>query len=1261
MLALSVALVAPYFINWTNYRADFEREASRILGREVTVEGRADARLLPFPSVTFSDVRVAGESPDMPAMTVETFSMDAELAPYMRGEIHIFDMRLVRPRAILSLSDDGRVDWATRPGMGIGAGQISLEKVTVVDGEITLLHGASGRSHRLSGLQAELSARTLAGPWRIAGTTAIDGSQAAFTVSTGTVDENGAVRLRVRVLPQDVPVAVESDGQFMLAGAAPSYVGSFRLDAGLPPAVNPEMAAGNQPRTVADYRVVGRFDLGHDALKIEEFRLETGPVEDPYTADGTARLEFGDEPRFSVSADGAQVRFDAATDQAGVGSGITLDRRLAVLRQFLAGLPRPAIPGEVDLELPAVVVGDTTIRTVSLKARPSERGWSLDRLSAVLPGRSTLEAQGEIATGEDFGFEGRLLLAVAQPSGFAAWIAHDVDEAIRRLPSAGFEGRVQLTETVQKVSEMELILGATRFRGAVERRQPETARPSIRFALDGGALDVEGLTAFGAMFLSDGGERRLADHDLDLVVVAGPVSGSGVDADSLDAVLRLREGQIEIDRLAIGGLAGASVSATGTVRNYPARPTGKIDASIVGVDLAPLTTLLAGRFLGLRPLVMLERNAAANPGLLEDARVDIVASAAEQGNGISVAVSATGEAGGTRFTLAGSTDDATIDVDRWPALLSASAANEDASRLYALFGLPALPMGFTGPLDVSIDAEGVYRDGLRSRLQLTGEGLAGSFHGTLRGSDTGLTAEGAVRLDTPDIEPWLMTAGVSLPGMGLGTPVRLTADLGYTGESLSLARLQGSLAGSATQGDLAVTMRDGLPHLRGRLTTEAADALSLAALVLGEPALASDDGELPTQPFQSEPTALLTAELDLGIARLRLVDDTVDGARLRLALERGGATLDIAEGGYRGGRLTGLVDLKNTAGTGLLSAQLRIAGADLDRFAVLSGLSGKADVAASITADGKSVDAMAAALAGSGTISLAELTIEGLHPDPMPLLLAEADRIGRDVNASAVANFAPDIVTDGEFGPTGGDLAFTVAAGQLRAPPLRLETPRAILTADLRADLSARTVAIAGDVAYSAEDEEVAGAEPGIRFVLEGPIEAPVRTLDTAPLAQFLTQRALEKEQARVEAMQAVLIERQRLRREVRYYNELEAERIRVEEERRAAEEARLRAEEEARRAAEEAERLRREEEARRQAEDEARRRAEQPPVSETQPANPPPPTIERAPLPSPRVEGRADPAVAPPAASEGRSMFEVFRSDGTSIDAILKSLEESR
>ena len=114
VLALFVALIGPYFVDWSSYRQDFEREASRILGQKVQVLGSAEARLVPFPSVTFDNV-VVGEGQDgKPMMTVERFSMDAELAPFLSGEIRIFDMRIENPRATVRLSPDGELDWALR-------------------------------------------------------------------------------------------------------------------------------------------------------------------------------------------------------------------------------------------------------------------------------------------------------------------------------------------------------------------------------------------------------------------------------------------------------------------------------------------------------------------------------------------------------------------------------------------------------------------------------------------------------------------------------------------------------------------------------------------------------------------------------------------------------------------------------------------------------------------------------------------------------------------------------------------------------------------------------------------------------------------------------------------------------------------------------------------------------------------------------------------------------------------------------------------
>ena len=49
-----------------------------------------------------------------------------------------------------------------------------------------------------------------------------------------------------------------------------------------------------------------------DYSERSEFLFETGPLTNPYSADGRGFIALGNQARFEVTVDGAQVRFDEA-------------------------------------------------------------------------------------------------------------------------------------------------------------------------------------------------------------------------------------------------------------------------------------------------------------------------------------------------------------------------------------------------------------------------------------------------------------------------------------------------------------------------------------------------------------------------------------------------------------------------------------------------------------------------------------------------------------------------------------------------------------------------------------------------------------------------------------------------------------------------------------------------------------------------------------------------------------------------------------
>ena len=58
ILALVAALVGPHFVDWTQYRATFEAEASKLAGQPVRIAGPIDVRILPVPTLTLGRVEI---------------------------------------------------------------------------------------------------------------------------------------------------------------------------------------------------------------------------------------------------------------------------------------------------------------------------------------------------------------------------------------------------------------------------------------------------------------------------------------------------------------------------------------------------------------------------------------------------------------------------------------------------------------------------------------------------------------------------------------------------------------------------------------------------------------------------------------------------------------------------------------------------------------------------------------------------------------------------------------------------------------------------------------------------------------------------------------------------------------------------------------------------------------------------------------------------------------------------------------------------
>jgi AsmA-like C-terminal region len=363
--------------------------------------------------------------------------------------------------------------------------------------------------------------------------------------------------------------------------------------------------------------------------------------------------------------------------------------------------------------------------------------------------------------------------------------------------------------------------------------------------------------------------------------------------------------------------------------------------------------------------------------------------------------------------------------------------------------------------------------------------------------------------------------------------------------------------------------------MTGSLALDLVDFSWLGEAVYG-PLFNAEDGSLAAKDFALPMFAGRDVVLDLKAKTVRSVGlPAFEDLAGRLTSRGGGMTLEDISANWMGGRIAGRLSMSNNQGVGLFQTKLKAENVDLAPLGwqshgqpVAQGRLGFDFVA---EATSNSPAGLLEAASGSGTIRLSELSLPRINSGLMTSLLARADGIEGDVTENKVRPIAAALLSDGSTQVGVVDIPFTMTGGEVRAQNITVRTPNVTLAGELRIDLVEEALDGVLGLAYDAGEEALAGGDPSLRLVYSGPLAAPQEQIDVSAMTNYLSLRAFEKERRRVETLQASVLEKQRLRREVALYTFRETER-RVAAEKAQAE-ARARVAEEARQRAEERER----------------------------------------------------------------------------------------
>jgi uncharacterized protein involved in outer membrane biogenesis len=1102
IIALIAALIGPYFIDWNQFRPQFETEATRVVGAPVRVGGELDARLLPTPSLRLRSVTVGGAN-DLGKVRADKLDVEFSLGSLMRGEWRATELTINGMALDLGLDSQGRIDWPASTGK-FNLGTLAIDRLNLT-GRIALHDALSRGTLELSDITFSGDVRSLAGSVRGDGNFMLTGVRYPFRVSSGQSADASGTRVHLSIDPGERALSADLDGVLNFEARAPRFEGAVMLAA--PPGVKPRGSGGEASQT--PWRIAARIKADPSAARLEQLEASYGSEETALKFTGLADIRLGGSPLLHAVLSARQL--DADKFAAKDNNTAEPIRLLPGFRALMAAMPSVPFPAQIEFSSEQVMLGGRPVQNLAADLHADARSWTIDRLDLRAPGATRVSLSGTSAkVGPSSDFTGALSVDSADPDALVAWL----------------QGRSEITHRGQK---------PLRLNGDVSVTSSSIAIDAMKAEIDGGA--VEGRLAASNQAQS-GGSRFYADlkaERLDLDAAAAFVrslTGSPTEWPdeaqvSLDIGRATSAGQelrpfmtklgygpkiISLDQLKIGEPHGVMMEGAGSFDRVNA--TGRLTLNSTAASLgqitgliAPLAPALASRLGAMesgpgpaRLKLALDLDKNAEHADRADARA-VLDLDAPQLKG-AVTITATPAIAAVRG----------IDLDalqRSEVGIESKLTSTRGGSLLVLLGLDRTIAVGEGPLEFQGSATGVWHAPLRLNVKITGAGLDAEAQGMAEPWAQEPKASVSLKVRSVNLAPLFDLK----PSDALAQNISLSSHVSLAGSRLILDDIDTAMSGSRLRGRLMLTL-DEPKTVAGEVGLDALDLAPAFALAIGT---AGHDAAEPlgaglVKGWRGRIAFQALRGSFPGGGELRPVSGTIksDGQSL---------TFDAISGGLGGGEATANLDAKQTANGIALNARVQLSGVDgaALRYRGLAMPAGRASIQMTLASQGRSASALAGALSGSGTLTLDSARVAGLDPRAFDAAIRASDN-GQATDDIRLRQIVEPALSAGALSVASAQIPFNIRDGRIRvgATTLDAEGARAIISGgyDIPADQADIRVAIASTTAGAAT------SRPEIQLFVVGSPDALIRTVDVAALSSWLAVRAIDRETRRLDSIE---------------------------------------------------------------------------------------------------------------------------------------------
>ena len=1103
ILALLAALIGPLFIDWGEYRAAIESQASQMVGAPVRVGGAIDVRLLPTPSLKLGDVQI-GPAASAEKVTARGLAMEFGLGALMQGEFRASQVALDRPEMRVGLDRSGVVQI---PGLNIrfNPDRLAIERLTINEGQLLLADAASSAQLVVEGLSLSGEVGSLTGPLKVEGTFTAKGEHYAYRFSGSRRGDDGGMKVRLAIDPAERALAFESDGTVWIESGSPRFEGAATLSRVVGTALPGGRVTVNDP-----WKVFGKIKATAKTVLVDQLELLYGPESRLVRLNGSAVMNLGHDPRIAGTLTARQIDLDRALPNSEL-KRLPFETIKSLVDEF-ATIPPPPVPIRVSLGIDSVMAGGATLSALRGDVETSAGVWSIDTLEMRAPGATQVLIAGKLAVADrKVEFQGPVKVDSSDPAAFFAWIE---GRSVAGRPTLGpmrGSGTVTLGRTRVAVDGLKAEIDRKALEGRVAYRFATAAAPArLDAALNGSELDFDrGLALGSALFASTSFERP---GEVALALDVGRASYSGIEARKAQAVLTYDHSGLKIERLSVADIGGASLDASGRLDNAADAWRGSVALSVAAPRLDGITTL-AERFLPQASDAIRRYGPRVAP-LKVNARLDLEPRPGNATGGRTAAkLKLDGTIAGIDVNLdssgAGDISDPAAAVMHIGGRLDAP----DGRALASMVGLDTFANADSRPARITFVADGTPKRAFRVDGKFAGTDLNASAAGTVT-----LSGEGA-------LDGALRAANTKLPRRAgsVAVPADLRAHLVIDGHEVAVTDLTGKVAGAAVKGGLTFGLGEPL-QVNGRIETDQVDAGELFAIIAGAPPSASGgrSTEWVAEPFGRPTVPALEGRVEFRTANAQWMAGvaTKDLAGT-IKFEPSGFALADVTGRMADGRLALRVEVRRERAGLSLRSHVKLTNADMPVLlagALRPPAAGRISLEADLEGQGLSPASLVGSVTGAGTMTAENIEVSGLDPGAIDAVInaLEFDR-GLASNPGRVTQIA-------NSGLDAGKLKIPLATA-----PIVIADGRAQVA---KVSASAQNTDISGSISLALADWQVdarltmtapprknapTAERPVMAVIVKGPLAAARRSVDVTNLVGWATMRAVDQEAKRLD------------------------------------------------------------------------------------------------------------------------------------------------